>query len=315
MPAELRQLRLRYAAVCAVCSRALAPGSDAWWDATRKQAQCMEHAPPAEQPEVSTSDLEMDRELAINPYESEEARADFLRVIEEEAARQLPTEAEIDVVSGVAGASAQREFERRRAKRQERIRADHPHIGGLILALTDTPQSTRAWATGADGERELGKRFDEMAARGAIALHDRRIPGTRANIDHIVVAPAGVFVVDAKKYAGKVEKRDVGGFFKKDERLYVGRRDCSKLLEGMHKQVAVVRDALSAHTEVADIPVTGTLCFVGAEWSLFARPIHLEDVTVTWPKALVETFEKQDALSAERITLVARMLGERLPPA
>ncbi|MEQ1728701.1 MAG: hypothetical protein ABL982_09995, partial [Vicinamibacterales bacterium] len=67
---------------CAVCNRALAPGSDAWWDATRKRAQCMEHAPtaapPAEQPEASTSDFEMDRELAINPYESEEARADFL---------------------------------------------------------------------------------------------------------------------------------------------------------------------------------------------------------------------------------------------
>jgi len=215
----------------------------------------------------------------------------------------------------VAGASAQREFERRRAQREARIRTAHPHIGGLILALTDDPQSTRAWAAGADGERALGNRFDEVAARGAVALHDRRIPDTRANIDHIVVAPAGVFVVDAKKYTGKVEKRDVGGFFKKDERLYVGRRDCSRLLAGMQKQLAVVRNALATQTDLADVPLTGNLCFVGAEWSWFARPIELDGVTVTWPKVLVEMFEKRIVLTPARIGAVARLLGERLPSA
>jgi hypothetical protein len=37
-----------------------------------------------------------------------------------------------------------------------------------------------------------------------IALHDGLIPGTKGNIDHISVAPAGVLVVDAKAYKGKV---------------------------------------------------------------------------------------------------------------
>ena len=41
-------------------------------------------------------------------------------------------------------------------------------------------------------------------------LHDRRVPGTRGNIDHIVVGPAGVFVIDAKNYQGKIEVRNRG---------------------------------------------------------------------------------------------------------
>jgi hypothetical protein len=52
-------------------------------------------------------------------------------------------------------------------------------------------------------EREVGDRV--------IALHDRVIAGTRGtNIDHLFIAPTGVWVVDAKAYAGKVEKRDAG---------------------------------------------------------------------------------------------------------
>ncbi|MEO6532232.1 MAG: nuclease-related domain-containing protein [Pseudolysinimonas sp.] len=31
-------------------------------------------------------------------------------------------------------------------------------------------------------------------------LRDRRIPGSKANIDHVVRAPRGVFVIDAKRY-------------------------------------------------------------------------------------------------------------------
>ncbi|MEZ4502658.1 MAG: nuclease-related domain-containing protein [Dehalococcoidia bacterium] len=293
MTTARRQIRLRYPAVCATCGTALAPGSTAWWDASQKQATCLEHS------------------LTVDESDDESTAATA------EAALPRPTTEELaaKVESGVAGASAQREFERRRERREARIRAEHPHIGGLILALTNEPQSTRAWATGAEGERELGQRLDEAADRGAVALHDRRIPGTRANIDHIVVASAGVFVVDAKKYAGKVEKRDVGGFFKRDERLFVGRRDCSKLLDGMRKQIGVVRDVLAPNSEWADVPIAGALCFVGAEWGLFSRPIELDGITATWPKALVKTFQGHEVLSPLEIDAIARALGERLPPA
>lgn len=69
-----------------------------------------------------------------------------------------------------------------------------------LLALSDDPQSTTAWAVGAQGEGLLAKRLDGLADQGVLTLHDPRIPGTRANIDHIAIAAPGVYVIDAKRY-------------------------------------------------------------------------------------------------------------------
>ncbi len=71
---------------------------------------------------------------------------------------------------------------------------------------------------------------------GLRMLHDRRVPGTRGNIDHIVMAPADVFIVDAKNHKGRIEIRDRGSFFRTDYRLTVGGRDCSSLADGMSWQ-------------------------------------------------------------------------------
>jgi len=55
----------------------------------------------------------------------------------------------------------------------------------------------------------IGKRLDDWAAAGqGCALHDRRVPGTKANIDHVAVGAGAVWVIDAKRYQGLVEHRD-----------------------------------------------------------------------------------------------------------
>src|SRR5689334_24236020 len=115
---------------------------------------------------------------------------------------------------GVPGASARREFERRAAKREAKIREAHPRLGGFIHAVTDDPQSTRAWNTGALGEERLGARLNELATDTLRVLHDRRIPGTKANIDHLAVTPTGVYVIDAKKYSGRPNLRIEGGLLR-----------------------------------------------------------------------------------------------------
>ena len=55
--------------------------------------------------------------------------------------------------TGTAGASARREYERRKTAREDRIRSRFgDRLGGVVVALTEDPQSTRAWALGARGE-------------------------------------------------------------------------------------------------------------------------------------------------------------------
>lgn len=143
---------------------------------------------------------------------------------------------------GEAGGSTGRRYRRLHELREAKARRAVGPLSGLYLALNDEPQSTRAWSTGTVGERRLGEFLDRLNDdTSVIVFHDRRIPGTRANIDHIVITAGGISVVDAKHYSGQVRKVDRGGWFSSDYRLYVGRRDCSKLVSGMAKQVDAVR--------------------------------------------------------------------------
>jgi hypothetical protein len=220
-------------------------------------------------------------------------------------------EAEID--RGEAGGSAAREWKRRHEKRETEIRSRYGKLGGVVLALSEDPHSTNAWAYGAKGERTLGKRLDPLREDGIGVLHDRRIPGSRANIDHLVVAPYGVFVIDAKNYKGRVERRDRGGWFATDYRLYVGGRDKTSLIDGMRKQAEAVRTALAAPPE--EVPIIQTICFVAADWSLLARPIQFEAVQVLWPSALGKQLRSEGQLDRTRIGQIERQLALALPAA
>lgn len=221
----------------------------------------------------------------------------------------------LDTPAGTPGASARREFERRSAKREERVRAAHPRLGGLILALSDDPQSTTAWARGARGEELLGSALNGLTDRGVRLLHDRRIPRNRANIDHIAVAASGVYVVDAKRYRGRPTLRVEGGILRpRVEKLVVGGRNCTALVAGVHKQVGVVRDALAA-AGMDDVPVHGVLCFVDADWPLIGGSFVTGGVAVLWPKKLGERLRAEGTLDQSAVDAAHRALAGALPAA
>lgn len=183
-----------------------------------------------------------------------------------------------------AGASARREYERRSHDREQRIRTNHPKLGGLILALSDDPQSTKAWERGALGEEQMACRMNELPDSFRV-LHDRRIRGSRANVDHIAVGPGGVWVIDAKRYVGKRPALRVeGGFFgPRTETLRIGGRDGTKLVRGVQGQVERVSSVLNDAT----VPITGVLCFLEAEWPLIGGSFVVDGIHVTWPRLLI----------------------------
>jgi hypothetical protein len=61
-----------------------------------------------------------------------------------------------------------------------------------------------AWRRGAAGERRTARLLGPLERRGWAVLHDLAIPGTQANIDHLVIGPGGVLVVDSKQYRGRL---------------------------------------------------------------------------------------------------------------
>lgn len=220
-----------------------------------------------------------------------------------------PEDAEPPAIdAGVAGRSARQEHERRAAKREAAVRGRWgDRIGGVVLALTAEPQSTRAWTAGARGEEKLAKALD-----GFTVLHDRRVPGTRGNIDHVVVAPAGVFVVDAKRYEGRIEIRNHGWFLRPDDRLHVGRRDCSALADNMGWQVAAVESALETAGVEPMPPITPVLCFIDGDWPLISPTDVFRGVRLEGPRSLRRRLAG-DALDAVSIARLARNLAVALP--
>lgn len=287
-----KRMRLRYAGVCRVCDAELPAKAEAVYERATQSVRCVAHDQPAEPPtpEVDTEDASLDAQPHV-------------------ASAAEPAEPEV-VESGVAGASARREFERRKAKREEGIRSKHPKLGGLILAVTEDPQSTRAWDTGAVGEEKLGKGLDAQAGDTVRLLHDRRIPRTRANIDHIAVTAHGVVVIDAKRYKGRPSLRVEGGILRpRVEKLVIGSRDCSKLVDGVLKQVALVRDIVGE-----DVPAGGALCFLDADWPLFGGDFTTRSVQVLWPTKLYKHLQQPGPLDAAAVDALHRRLAAALPP-
>ncbi|TQS94365.1 NERD domain-containing protein [Arthrobacter sp. TS-15] len=267
-------MRLRYAGGCRVCGASLPAGTEAIHESETKTVRCLECATDAT--ETMSPDLEPtgDESSANEP--------------------------------GVAGSSARCEYERRKAKDEEKLHEKWGRLGGLAVALADERQHTKSWERGAVGEERLGARLDALAADGLAVLHDRRIPGSKANIDHIAITRAGIWVIDAKMYKGRPELKIEGAILRpRVEKLLVGRRDCTKLVDGVLKQVDVVRDL------VGDVPVTGALCFVEADWPLIGGAFSTHGVHVLWPKRLAKVLVEEPAGDVD-VASVRQKLASRL---
>jgi Nuclease-related domain len=65
-------------------------------------------------------------------------------------------------------------------------------------------RDARAWRQGAAGERRTARLLDPLERRGWAVLHDLAVPRSQANIDHLVIGPGGVFVIDSKQYRGRL---------------------------------------------------------------------------------------------------------------
>jgi hypothetical protein len=170
------------------------------------------------------------------------------------------------------------------------------------------PQSTAAWDKGAQGEERLARRLLETVGERAIFLNDLKVPRSRANIDLIAICPSGIWIIDAKNYKGLVEHRDVGRWFRRDVRLYVGGRDRSKLADGLSWQVEAVRNAVGD----SDVPIHSALCFTNSDWRLFARPFQHNGVWIVWARKLCEMLVASGPLGSQEAAQIVNRLIDAL---
>jgi len=137
-------------------------------------------------------------------------------------------------------------------------------LGGLVavaagwgLRFKPSPDAV-AWRRGAAGERRTGRLLAALGRYGWTVLHDLALPGSRANIDHLVIGPGGVFVIDSKQYRGRLQLDPSG-------RLWHGRYPLAPTL----RAVSFEADQAALVLTDSDVVVVPIVAVHGAQvpWS------------------------------------------------
>jgi len=168
---------------------------------------------------------------------------------------------------------------------------------------------------GAVGEYLVSIRLHRDLGDRAVVLSHRRVPGSPTTIANVVVAPSGVWAIEAKKTRGLVEYRAIAGREGEDGRLLIGGHDRTGMIERVLEHVARVAGV------VADpgVPVHGALAIVEGNWGgpariLGRRPCGHRGVWVLWPAALLHKVGAPGPLSADRVLALGATLDRALPP-
>ena len=144
-----------------------------------------------------------------------------------------------------------------------------------------------AWAAGAEGERRVAAELSNLREAWTV-LHDRLLrPGqSEANLDHVVIGPGGMFLVDAKNRAGRVMEWE-GGLFQHTvqagDRVSLNLAAELKKVHGMAAYMAVESGR----------PVTPVLCLAGAHEAEFGEPQMVQGVWVVPVSKLVDWLNAQ----------------------
>ena len=135
----------------------------------------------------------------------------------------------------------------------------------------------------------MGAFLEEELADEAIVLHDLRVPGARARIDHVVIASSGIWVVDSK-WRCKLEPE----------------LDSATSVGEVGRHVDVVANAVGRSTE---LPIRAALCFPSENWGGDPRAFWIEGVLVTYPADLVERIRAAGPLDEDTLGWIAARLA------
>jgi hypothetical protein len=171
-----------------------------------------------------------------------------------------------------------------------------PRLGLIVAALValaagwglrfkPSPDAV-AWRRGAAGERRTARLLGPLERHGWAVLHDLAVPGSRANLDHLVIGPGGVFVIDSKQDRGRLQLDPTG-------RLWHGRYSLAPILRAVSFEADQAARVLP-DPGVAVVPV-----------------VAVHGARVPWGKVVIDGVP---VVSAKRLPSMLRQLPVLLGP-
>lgn len=171
------------------------------------------------------------------------------------------------------------------AARARELRTPLVRLGELAGISTARGREAGRYRAAVVGERTTAARLVDLEREGWTVLHDRALPDSRANVDHLTIAPSGaVFVPDSKRWSSRFRVRVVGG------RVLHGNVDVTSRLAGLRYGAAAVAQLLG-------VPVVPVAVIHGAPVEY--GELHHDDVVI---------------IPADRLCSVLRDLGRNPGP-
>jgi hypothetical protein len=160
-------------------------------------------------------------------------------------------------------------------------------------------EQVTAWRRGAAGERRTARLLDRLTDDGYVVFHDLAVPGSPANVDHLVIGPSGVFVIDSKQWSGSVHQGSDGLAWHNHYRL-------DRTLETVRWETATVSRVLGTRA-------TALLCVHGAH--VQGGGLDAEGVAIVPAHLLHGALGYERLLSDAEVALLATTARISLRPA
>ena len=142
-----------------------------------------------------------------------------------------------------------------------------------VSEVTNGDNDIDQWLEGAEGEQQTARVLSPLVDAGVInILHDRAFPDWDENLDHLVVCRAGIFTIETKNWAGRLEICD--------GRLFHDGFDKTSTLKQARREAKLAYLALSNEAWVYPL-----VCF--HETELPADDSELDGVRLLSPRGLV----------------------------
>jgi hypothetical protein len=194
-----------------------------------------------------------------------------------------------------------------------------PVAGSSALRL-DARRRGDDYLKGAHGEYLMGGYLANELVASARVLTDRHVPGdSEANIDHVVVASSGVWIIDSKKWAGEIHYRSPS-FPSTDPRRYlsVGGEDRTSQIAKIYRLVIPVARVIGDRS----VSVHPVIAFIESVWGVreslhFKRgkgPYVHDGVFLSGGHSIITKINEPGPLSLESIEVLYRKLDAAMPP-
>jgi hypothetical protein len=161
-------------------------------------------------------------------------------------------------------------------------------------------EQEQAWRRGAAGERRTARLLERLTGDGYVVFHDLAMPGnSSANVDHLVIGPSGVFVIDSKQWTGSVHQGA-------DGLTWHNHYPLDRTLE-------TVRWEARAISRVLGTRAAALLCVHGAH--VHGGGLHVQDVAIVPAHLLRGALGFEQVLSDAEVALLATTAWSSLRPA